>query len=177
MDNLRFVIRDIFCLLLTIAKVCFSSTVFAGGPRYTDSVYTVQYLCKKEKSSTVDNLPPQNLGSIINYFQLSTEAARWGTPSCSLPQPATDNGFRDGRSNWLVAPPTLYRAVPPELHVLHVAMLAINHKTCCNQWGSNGRPSEYQPHALPVWWSLRVYTDTDSVNNHTLTKFIWPFII
>ena len=32
----------------------------------------------------------------------------WGTPSCSRPQPATDNGVRDGRSNWLVvATPTL----------------------------------------------------------------------
>ena len=41
-----------------------------------------------------------------------------GTPSCSRPQPATDNGVRDGRSNWLVAPPPSW-AVPPELHVLH----------------------------------------------------------
>ena len=34
-----------------------------------------------------------------------TEVAQWGTPSCSQPQPATDNGIRDGRSNCLVAPP------------------------------------------------------------------------
>ena len=31
---------------------------------------------------------------------------------------------RDGRSNCLVAPPTLHRAVPPELHILHTAMWA-----------------------------------------------------
>ena len=37
----------------------------------------------------------------FNYRLLAviTEAAQWGTPSCSQPQPATDNGVRDGRSN------------------------------------------------------------------------------
>ena len=53
-----------------------------------------------------------------------TEVAQWGVPICSQPQPAMDNGVRDGRSNWLVAPPTLHRAVPLELHVLHTAMRA-----------------------------------------------------
>ena len=28
-----------------------------------------------------------------------SEAAQLGTPSCSRPQPAMDNGVRDGRSN------------------------------------------------------------------------------
>ena len=41
-----------------------------------------------------------------------------GTPSCSRQQPATDNDVRDGRSNGLVASPTLI-AVPSELHLLH----------------------------------------------------------
>ena len=37
----------------------------------------------------------------VNYQLLAviTEAAQWGTPSCSQPQPATDIGVRDGRSN------------------------------------------------------------------------------
>ena len=37
----------------------------------------------------------------VNYQLLAviTEAAQWGTTSCSQPQPATDNGVRDGRSN------------------------------------------------------------------------------
>ena len=37
----------------------------------------------------------------VNYQLLAviTEVAQWGTPSCSLPQPATGNGVRDGRSN------------------------------------------------------------------------------
>ena len=59
---------------------------------------------KKVKSSMarslpVENLLPQNVGSIINYLQQSTEAAQWVTPSCSKPQPAMDNGVRDCRSN------------------------------------------------------------------------------
>ena len=41
------------------------------------------------------------------------EVAQLGTPSCSRPQPATDFGARDGRFNWLVAPPPSW-AVPPE---------------------------------------------------------------
>ena len=37
----------------------------------------------------------------VNYQLLAviTEVAKWGTPSCSRPQPATYNGVRDGRSN------------------------------------------------------------------------------
>ena len=37
----------------------------------------------------------------VNYQLLAviTEVAKWGTPSCSRPQPAIDNGVRDGRSN------------------------------------------------------------------------------
>ena len=37
----------------------------------------------------------------VNYQLLAviTEVAQWGTPSCSRPQLATDNGVRDGRSN------------------------------------------------------------------------------
>ena len=76
------------------------------------------------RSLPVENQLPQNVGSIINYLQEFTEVAQWGAPSCSQPQPATDNGVRDGRFNWVVAPPTLHRAVPPELHVLHTAMRA-----------------------------------------------------
>ena len=63
------------------------------------------------RSLPVENLLPQNVGSIINYLQY-TEAAQWVTPSCSQPQPATDNGVRDGKSNWLVAPPTLMGSTP-----------------------------------------------------------------
>ena len=59
------------------------------------------------RSLPVENLLPQNAGSIINYLQLSTDLAQLGTASCSRPQPAKDNGVKDGLSNWLVAPATL----------------------------------------------------------------------
>ena len=48
-----------------------------------------------------------------------------GSSSLQSTTLATVNGVTDGRSNWLVAPPTLHRAVPPELHVLHTAMRAL----------------------------------------------------
>ena len=64
------------------------------------------------RSLPVENLLPQNVGSIINYLQQCTEAAQWETPSCSQPQSAMDNGVRDGRSNWLVAHPTLIGSTP-----------------------------------------------------------------
>ena len=37
----------------------------------------------------------------FNYQLLAviTEVAQWGAPSCSKPQPATDNGVREVRSN------------------------------------------------------------------------------
>ena len=35
----------------------------------------------------------------------ATKVTQWGTPSCSRPQPATDNIFRDDRSNWLAVTP------------------------------------------------------------------------
>ena len=52
-----------------------------------------------------------------------TEVAQWGTPSCSRPQPAMDNGARDCRPiDWSRPPPSW--SVPPELHVLHGANAA-----------------------------------------------------
>ena len=37
----------------------------------------------------------------FNYQLLAviTKVAQWGAPSCSQPQPATENGIGDGRSN------------------------------------------------------------------------------
>ena len=45
------------------------------------------------------------------YGKLSTtcsnadEVSQWGAPSCSRPKPATNNGVKDGRSNWLAVIP------------------------------------------------------------------------
>ena len=46
-------------------------------------------------------------GQLSTTCNISTEVAQCGTPSCSRPQPATDNGVRVGRCNWLVTPSTL----------------------------------------------------------------------
>ena len=91
----------------------------------------------------------------FNYQLLAV--IHWSSPigssySCSPPQPATDNDVRDGRSNWLVAPSTLHRAVPPEFHVLHTAMragLQITRLTAL-RWAAKVRPSGCQTNALPV---------------------------
>ena len=66
----------------------------------------------------------------------ATEVAQWGAPSCSRPQSATDNGVRDGSSNWLAVTPTLHRAVPPELHVLHGVNAGYKSQGLMQQTGS-----------------------------------------
>ena len=38
-------------------------------------------------------------GVSYKLLAVNIEVAQWQTPSCSRPQPATDNGVRDGRSN------------------------------------------------------------------------------
>ena len=102
-------------------------------------VIKVKVKSSMARSFPVENLLPQNVGSIINYLQY-TKLAQWGTPSCSQPQPATDNGVRDGRSNWLVAP-TASWAVPPE-RLVH----SINQ---CTQLDSNVQPQHVrQPPCL-----------------------------
>ena len=62
--------------------------------------------CKGKKGKVFYGQEPPNGESIttecgVNYQLLAviTEAAQWGTSSCSQPQLATDNGVRDGRSN------------------------------------------------------------------------------
>ena len=73
-----------------------------------------------------------------------------GTPSCSRPPPATDNGVKDDRSNWLVAPPPSW-AAPPQLHA-RIALCKrayTTRKTCCSNRGSNTCPLVCQTNALP----------------------------
>ena len=85
------------------------------------------------KSLPVENLLPQNVGSIKKHkLAVITEKAQWGTPSCSRPQPATDNGVRDGRSNWLVAPPTLIAVLPKLLvhSINRCSSVTVGIRTC-----------------------------------------------
>ena len=73
--------------------------------------------CSMARSPPKWNLLPLFVGSIINNFSNITEEAQWATPSCSRPQPATNNGVRDGRFNCLSVTPTLYRAVHHDRHL------------------------------------------------------------
>ena len=69
------------------------------------------------RSLPVDNLLPQNVGSIVNYLQYSTEVAKWRTPSCSQPQPArTISSQTVDPIDWSHPPPSW--AVLPE-HLVH----------------------------------------------------------
>ena len=70
---------------------------------------TYNYLIVQQLKKRLSLLRPGTAQCRIYYYrmcgQLSTtcsnaiEVAQWGDPSCSLPLSATDNGFRDGRSN------------------------------------------------------------------------------
>ena len=63
-------------------------------------------LCVKVKGKVFYGQEPPSRESTttecgVNYQLLAviTELAQWGNPSCSRPQPATDNAIRDCRSN------------------------------------------------------------------------------
>ena len=109
-----------------------------------------------------------------------------GSSSCSQPQPAMDNGVRDGRFNCLVAPPTQHRAVPPELHVLHSAMrtgLQITRLTALREPRScalrNARPTNclcgHSRYRIQTIRSNRHQDLVNSINN--LPKFSCYIII
>ena len=44
-------------------------------------------------------------GQLSTTSSNATEVAQWGALSYSRPLPATDNGVRDGRSNWMAVTP------------------------------------------------------------------------
>ena len=53
----------------------------------------------------MENLLPENVGSIINYMLESTEVTQWGTPSCSRPKSASSiwgMGFNMGKNPTMV---------------------------------------------------------------------------
>ena len=52
--------------------------------------------------------------------------------SCNQPQPATDNGVKDRRSNWLVAPPPSW-AVPSECLVYSINQWNLSGNRTCNR--------------------------------------------
>ena len=106
------------------------------------TVYNV--LIKKKKSLQWPGVPQRRIksGQLSTKCSNATEVAQWGTPICSRPQPATDNGVRDGRFNWLITPTTFmgstpwvphakYKSVQPQ-HGINQATLSMwsNHLAC-----------------------------------------------
>ena len=79
------------CIRITWAAVILP-IYNAGTCALKDKVFYGQEPPSEESTTT---------GCGVNYQLLAviTEAAQWGTPSCSRPQPVTDNGVRDGKSN------------------------------------------------------------------------------
>ena len=70
--------------------------------------------------------PNGEIPVVVDYSQLTTLASETVDPI-----------------DWPLSP-TLHRAIPPELHVLHaiMKMMATNYKTCCSHWDANTRPSD-----------------------------------
>ena len=103
------------------------------------------------RSLPVENLLPQNMGSIINYLQQSTEVAQW-----ELQVSVGHNQLRTMASetvdpiDWSQPPPSW--AVPPELHVLH----GVNVVYTSQDLLQKTRPRVCQTNALPGR-PLRVY--------------------
>ena len=116
---------------------------------------------KKVKSSMarslpVENLLPQNVGSIINYLQSFTEVAQWGAPSCSRPQPATDKASETvDPIDWSHPPPytgqyplsSTYCTVQCGLQITRLAALS-QPRTCDLR---NAGPT----HCRPPWSKAR----------------------
>ena len=76
------------------------------------SLPTIRFfqICRFSYSS----LTPSNYRLLA--ILLINEVAKWETPCPYQPQPATANGVRDGRSNWLAVTSSLSRIVTPERH-------------------------------------------------------------
>ena len=103
-------------------------------------LYRYQHFIEKVKkfsmarSLPVENILTQNVVSIINYLHavMLLKQPNGATPSCSQPQPATDNGVRYGRSNGLVAPPPSW-AIPRERLVHSINQCNVSRNRTCNR--------------------------------------------
>ena len=72
--------------------------------------YTYTFKCKKVTSSMAMSLQRRIYYHCLWWGHISILSVmllqrKWGTPSCSRSQLATDKGVRDGRSNWLAVTP------------------------------------------------------------------------
>ena len=105
-------------------------------------------------------------GQLSTTCSNATEVTQWGAPCCSRTQAATDNGVRDGRFNRLAITPTVHRAVPHELHVLHVVKAGYKWQKMQQQLWS-GQASLGMPDQLTAGAATRVITmNISSVYNN-----------
>ena len=84
----------------------------------------------------------------FNYQLLAVinEVAQWGAPSCSQPQSATDNGVRDGRSNWLGSTPhPTQGSTPWAPRIAHCNAGCKSQLTCCTESAANVRLQNARP--------------------------------
>ena len=125
-----------------------------------------------------------------------TEVAQLGAPSCNQPQPAMDNGVRDGRSNWLVVPlSSTYCTLQCGLScksqdLLHWVSLERvtfgvpdQHTACAATWGIKIRKEViiiYHDFLPTPWWGSHVKSDKTHtiINIHPLAHILdtWALI-
>ena len=106
---------------------------------------------------------------VVNYQLLAVicwSVAQWGTPSCSRPQSATDNGVRDCRSKLTgpILPPPPSWAVPPELYALHGVNAAYKSQDLLHQprleHASAGVPDQRTAYAATQGgWMIRNFSN------------------
>ena len=120
------------------------------------------------RSLPVENLLPQNVGSIINYLQ-------WFAVSHKLQSTTTSYGqWRQRRQIQLTGriPHPTHGSTPWAPRIAYCnAGWAANHKTCYTEWAANVQPSDCQTNALPVR-PLRVYVvnTAQGVAYHTVIR-------
>ena len=97
------------------------------------------------RSLPVENLLPQNVGSIINYLQSFPEVAQWELlVAVNHNQLWTIASETVDPIDWSHPHPT-HCSTPWAPRIAHCnAGWAANHKTCCTESTANVRPSKYQ---------------------------------
>ena len=115
------------CVAVKIFHFC----IFKNNIKYIDLI------ALKVKTSKWPGAYQWRIYNHRMWGQLSTscvtEVAQCETPSCSRLKSATDNGVRDGRSNWLVATPTLMGSTPWAPRALYKSVQGLAaHESACN---------------------------------------------
>ena len=129
---------------------------------------TVLVTSSLARRSQVEFLLPLFVGSIATTYRNSTDVAQWAAHSCRLPQPATHNGVRDGRSNWLdgTRSSTIYKRSPKG----HMKMqIRATNQDCSNRDRSPGLLNTRPPHCVCGHSRLLCYT-LPAVMTHTVSR-------